>query len=77
MKFKDNNITRFRIFEWNQHLSAKGYSNAVNELIDQDMIPDLQRLLHGPGRYFKGLHDERPDEQGQQGRHNENFNILS
>ena len=54
--------------------SAQGQENfvcsrqtgAVYELVDQQMIADEQRILHGSRGYFKSLHTEGPDHEGQQ-----------
>ncbi len=38
------------------------------ELVDQDPVPDPDRLLHGAGRDHEGLHEERLEDQGYEDR---------
>ena len=51
--------------------------NPVNKFINQDMIADLKRLLHGTRWYFKGLHHKCAYKQGNQNSHEDGFNIFS
>ena len=53
-----------------------GDMHPIDKLVDQDVIADLKRGDHRPGRNFKCLHDEGPYHQGQENRNDKGFPIL-
>ncbi len=50
-------------------LAALGVAEVVNELVDQDPVVDVERVLHGGGRDVERLEHERPDQDGDKQRH--------
>ena len=60
-----------------RRVPTNGSRNAVDELVDQDVIADLQGRQHRPGRNLERLDDEGADEQRQHQRHREGFGVLA
>ena len=75
--FEHDDIAALGRFKGNDGFIPVGNFNAENKFVDQNVIADLQGLLHGTGRYFKGLNHECAYEQGNQNCHQDGFDILS
>src|SRR5438093_1878991 len=50
---------------------------AVEELVDQDVVADEERVHHGAGGDGEGLHDERTDDERQQDRDRDRLGVLA
>jgi hypothetical protein len=59
-----------------QPLAEERNTNAVDELVDEQVIADLERGQHRAARDLERLDDERADEQREQDGHEESFRIL-
>jgi hypothetical protein len=50
---------------------------AVSKLVDQDVISDQQRGLHGARRNLEGLDHKSPDDKGEEYGYNDGFRIFA
>ena len=74
--FKHHYIPPFGIADRNQCRIEIRKFNAIDELVDQNMIPDLKRFFHGTGGYLKRLNDECTNEKRQNNGDNDGFDIF-
>jgi hypothetical protein len=74
---EDHNISSGRLLDWNENTAGKRVPDAVDEFVDQDMIPDQQGRDHRTGRYFEGLDNKGPDEEGKKQGNENGLYILS
>src|SRR5439155_21367737 len=56
---------------------GQGRLGTVEELVDQDVVPDQQRVHHRAGRDREGLDDEGTDHQRQQDRDRDRPGVLA
>ena len=56
---------------------APATGRAEDELVHQRVIGDQQVLLHRAGRDFEGLNDEGTDEQRQNDRDDDGFEVFA
>ena len=64
-KLEDDNVVALRIVDGDDGLFDEGRLDAIDELVDQNVIADQQRVLHGTGRDFESLDHKGADKQGQ------------
>ncbi len=76
-KTKNHHIPPLRTGDRDQDNVGKREFDAVDKLIDEDMVSDAQGRNHRAGRNLKGLNHEGTDKQGQNNRDNEGFCVLS
>jgi hypothetical protein len=73
---KDDDVTPFRILDGDQRLSQERDLNAVNELVDKDVVSDQEGRLHRSRGNLKGLDDKGANEQGEKNSDNNGFSPL-
>jgi hypothetical protein len=56
---------------------ASNRAEPIDELVDQEVIANSQRRLHGARRDHEGLKDERANRQSQQDGNDQRFCVLS
>ncbi len=76
-KLKHNDVASLRGLDGDNGPLEERKANAVNEFIDQDMIPDIQGGNHGPRGDFIRLHDESPNKEGQDNRDHKRLRIFA
>jgi hypothetical protein len=72
-----DNVLSFGLTDGNELLVPVGKPDAVDELIDQDMVSNQQGGLHGTRRNFECLDDKSPNHQGQQESNDDGFSIIT
>ena len=61
---EDDDVPHLRLTAPDQVVVIEGIAQAVDEFVDQQMIPDLKRFQHRTGRNLESLHNEgRQDER--------------
>jgi hypothetical protein len=56
---------------WPGDVARLDGAEVVDDLVDQDLVADVERVLHGGGRYVERLDHERLDQQGDGQRDHE------
>jgi len=75
-KSKDNNISPYRGFPWNKEFAGQRHPQAIDELVYQEVVTNLQGRQHRPGWNFKGLYYKCTDKESEQYSDNNCLNIL-
>jgi hypothetical protein len=62
---KNDDVTSFRILQWNQGIPEKRNLDSIDEFVDKDMVSDEKGVPHGFRWYLERLNDKCPDENGE------------
>ena len=75
-ELKNNDVSPLGVLERNDHLLQIWQLDAVDKLVDQNVIADQQRVFHRSGGNLEGLHHEGANEKCQQNSHENGFDVL-
>ena len=74
---EDNDVLSFGLANGNELFVPVGKSDSVDKLVDQDVIPDKQRGLHGTRGDFECLNNKSADHQSKKKSNDDGFSIVT
>src|SRR5678810_577347 len=70
---EDDDVAAMRITQTREPLVREWHFGAIDELVHEQEVADLQRLLHAPARNLEGFDEKRADHAEQHDRYEEDL----